>query len=99
MNPSDPMKIMSENCRGFGGPFTISQLKESTWLNLLDVTFVCKTKQTRNFTEIVCKKMKLGSRWMTGDPVGGSGGIWSEQVQVKIMESINFSIELHVCPL
>lgn len=63
------------------------------------MTFVCETKQSRNFVEIVCKKMKLGSRWMTRDPMGRSGEMlvfWTEQVHVKIIKSINFSIELHI---
>lgn len=54
------MRVLTWNCRRLGGPFTISQLKESTRLHLLYLIFIYETKQAKGFLGIVCKKLKLG---------------------------------------
>lgn len=69
------MRLLAWNCRGLGGPSTVSQLKESIRLSLPDIIFLCKTKQSRGYVGSVCKKLKFGNRWETSDPVGRKGGV------------------------
>lgn len=43
--------------------------------------------------------MKLGSRWYVRDPIGRKGGMfvaWSDQIQVKMVRSSDFYIEIQV---
>lgn len=62
--------ILSWNCRGLGGPSTISQLKEFIRLNFLDLIFICETKQKTSFIKTVCKNLKYSKRWDVVEPVG-----------------------------
>lgn len=62
------MRILSWNCRGLGGPSTISQLNKATRLHLPDLAFVCETKQRKGFIAIVCKRLKYKERWDVVEP-------------------------------
>lgn len=91
------MKIVSWNCRGLGGPSTISQLKETLRVHGPDLVFICETKQSRPFVQTVCRKLKLKNRWDAVNPRGRSGGLlifWSLNVQVIQVVTSPFSIEV-----
>lgn len=97
--PTDLMRILAWNCRGIGGPSTISQLKESIRLNFPGIIFICETKQSKGFMGTVCKKLKFGKRWMVIDPIGRKRGMlaaWSEQIDVRIIGSSEFYLEMQV---
>lgn len=68
------MRILAWNCRGLGGPSTISQLRESLRLHLPDIIFLSETKQKKCFVTTVCKILKCKDRWDVVDPVGRQGG-------------------------
>lgn len=68
-------------------------------LHLLYLIFIFETKQAKGFLGIVCKKLKLGGIWTVRDLVGKKGGMlvpWSENVQIKVMRSTEFRMEVHV---
>lgn len=93
------MRMLSWNCRGLGGPSTISQLKESIRLNLPELIFICETKQNRGFVETVCKRLKFGTRWAVNEPVGRKGGImvaWATNVEIKHLWKNDFCVEMLV---
>lgn len=69
------MRILAWNCRGLGGPATISQLKKLLRLYLPEVYFLCETKQSRDFVWNVSKQLRLGNRWDTCDPIGKKEGL------------------------
>lgn len=99
MGPNDPMKLMAWNCRGLGGPSTISQLKESIRLYLADVIFVCENKQTKGFIGTVCKKLRFGNRWEVREPRGKKGGLlilWKDTVRLTRRWSSEFCIGLQI---
>lgn len=80
------MRLLSWNCRGLGGAFTISQLKESQRINLLDMVFMCKTKQKASFINTVSRKMKCKKNWEVVEPVLKSGGLfllWGDNLTVS----------------
>lgn len=64
------MKLLSWNCRGLGGPFTISQLKDTVRLYLPDITFICEIKQKKGFVSSVCKRLRCRDRWDIVEPSG-----------------------------
>lgn len=70
------MRALAWNCKGMGGPFTISQLKESIRLYLPDIIFICEAKQSKGFMGIVCRRLKFGDRWAVRYPVGKKGDFW-----------------------
>lgn len=93
------MRILVWNCRGLEGPATISQLKESSRLYLIDVIFLCETKQLVGFIGIMCKKLSFGTRWDTCDPVSKKRGLmvaWKQWVKVKQIRKFDFCIEMLV---
>lgn len=93
------MKIMAWNCRGLGGSFTISQLKESIRLHLPDIIFISETKQKKGFVHTVSKRLKWKGRWDVVDPVGRSGGllvVWGEKVSICRIIKSDFCIELEI---
>lgn len=93
------MNLISLNCRGLRSPSTVSQLKESMRLNVLDLIFLCKTKQSSAFVEPVTRKLKFGKRWIISDPVGRRRGLlvaWNQSVEVLEFRKNIFSIELMV---
>lgn len=93
------MKILSWNCRGLGGPSTISQLKESIRLYLPGLIFLCETKQKSSFIQTVCKQLKYGKRWDVVEPEGKNGGLWvawNEDMQVTQIIKTTFCYELKV---
>lgn len=99
MDSFDPKRALAWNCRGMGGPSTISQLKGSIRLYVLNIIFVCETKQSKSFMGTVCKNLRLGERWIVKDPVGRKGGMlvaWSTNVEIKVMRSTGFCMELYV---
>lgn len=99
MAPNEPMKLMAWNCRGLGETSTVSQLKEYIRFHLLDVIFLCETKQSRGFIGTVCKKLKFGNRWVASDPVGRKENelvAWKEHVNILSFWQNEFSIELQV---
>lgn len=67
------MKLLSWNCRGLGGPSTISQLKKLVRVSLPDVTFICETKQKSGFVNTVCRSLKCKGHWEVVDPVESRG--------------------------
>lgn len=93
------MKIISWNCRGLGGPSTISQLKESQRLYTPDITFLCETKRGSSFVERTTKKLQLNERWAVNEPKGKKGGMlvtWSQNVEVRNLWMNDFCMELRV---
>lgn len=66
------MNLMAWNCRGLGGPSTVSQLKESLRFFKPELSFVCETKRMKGFVGTVCRK---GDRWYIVELVGRSGGL------------------------
>lgn len=50
MAPKSLIKIVSWNYRGFGGPSTISQLKETLRRQEPDLSFTCEIKQKKKKT-------------------------------------------------
>lgn len=93
------MRLLSWNCRGLGGPTTISQLKESMRLYLPDVMFICETKQKCDFIGTVCRELKLDNCWNVVEPVGKKGGLlvtWGEGIQIKRIIKMDFCIELQI---
>lgn len=90
------MRLLSWNCRGLGGPSTVSQLKESVRLNLLDMIFLCETKQYKGFIGTVCKRLKFGNKWEVRKPLGRKGDMmvaWISKVEVKNLELRIFSLK------
>lgn len=99
MAANDSMRILTWNCRGLGGPSTISQLKESIRLNSPDLVFVCETKQPKKFVETVCRKLKFGNKCETYEPVGRKDGLlvaWRQGVDVKQIWKSKFCMEMLV---
>lgn len=93
------MRILVWNCRGLGGPSTVSQLKESIRLNLPDFILLSETKQTRSFIGTVCRHLKYGSRWEVQEPQGRKGGMlaaWNQNIEVKQIKLNDFCVELLV---
>lgn len=91
------MRLLSWNCRGLGGPFTVSQLKESVRLNLPDMIFLCESKQYKGFIGTVCKRLKFGNKWEVREPIGRKGGMmvaWTSNVEVKQLRISDFRIEM-----
>lgn len=90
---------MAWNYRGLGGPFTISQLKDSIRLTLPDEILLCETKQSTSFLGTVCKKLKYENRWEVNEPIGKKGGMlvaWNKSVKVKEIRKTTFSLEVCV---
>lgn len=75
MAPIGSMRISAWNCRGLGGPSTISQLKEAVTSYFPDITFISETKQKQKFIFTVCKRLKCRDSWDVVDPVGKRGGM------------------------
>lgn len=93
------MRILFWNYRGLGGPSTISQLKESMRLHLLDIIFLSETKKKKCFVTTVCKRLKCKDRWAVVDPVGRQGGMllfWSENVKVCQLIKSEFCLEVEI---
>lgn len=87
------IKLCSWNCRGLGGPSTISQLKEELRIHQPDIVFLYETKKKKGFVQSVCKKLKYQSRSLVVDPSGLSGGLllcWSNKIVVKQILANNF---------
>lgn len=99
MAPMLSMKILTWNCRGLGGPSTISQLKESMRLTLPDVVLLCETKQPSGFVGTVCRKLNFETRWEVNAPIGKKGGMlvaWNKSIEVKQIRKTTFSLEVCV---
>lgn len=91
------MKILAWNCRGLGGPPTVSQLRESLRFFKPELAFFCETKRRKGFVGIVCKRMRWRDRWYAVEPNGKSGGLllgWDEGVTVHQVRNSSFYIEL-----
>lgn len=97
--PKLSMKLMVWNYRGLGGPFIISQLKESQILYLPDIIFISETKQNKGFVSIVCRKLKVKDRWDVVESRGKSGEMmifWEEHVKLHEVIKSDFYIEAEV---
>ncbi|KAK6131005.1 hypothetical protein DH2020_035250 [Rehmannia glutinosa] len=91
------MKACVWNCRGLGGPSTVSQLKEAWRFHLPDILCVCETKKKMAFVKTVCRNLKVGSNWHCVDPSGLSGGMlvcWKESIKVLQVISNSFCVEV-----
>lgn len=91
------MKICAWNYRSLGGPFTISQLKESIRFHFPDIVFLSETKKKKSFISTVCKKLRFQNRRVCVDPKGLSGGLlacWTENVLIYNVLTTQFCIEL-----
>lgn len=61
------------------------------------MVFICETKKAKGFMGTVCRKLNFGERWTVRDPVGKKGGMlvaWRENVQVQVISSTKFCMEL-----
>lgn len=99
MAPTRSMRLLAWNCRGLGGPSTISQLTEAVNSYLLDITFISETKQHHKFIFTVCKRLKCRDNWDVVDPVGKRGGMlifWKDSVQISQIIKTDFCIEVEV---
>lgn len=99
MASNDPMRAILWNCIKLGGPTTISLLKESIRLYLLDIVFICETKQSKGILGTVCKRLRFGDIWIVQDPIGRKGGIlvaWSDKVKVTVVRRTDFCMELKI---
>lgn len=93
------MRILAWNCRGLGGPSTVSQLKESLRDFKPGIVFLSETKRKQGFVGSVCKKLGWKDRWYAVDPIGRSASLmvgWSVDVTVHQVISSRFSIEMEV---
>lgn len=91
------MRIVAWNCRGLGGPSTVSQLNESLRLFSPELIFVSETKRKQGFVGTVCKKLGWGDRWMVVNPVGRSGGLllgWADGVTIHQVRTSSFCMEV-----
>lgn len=76
------------------GPSTISQLKETTKLNLSNITFISETKQKTNFVRTVCKSLKCRNRWDVVEHIGKKGRMlvfWGRQCASSYYDKVGFS--------
>lgn len=93
------MKILAWNCRGIGGTFTVSQLKESIRLHNPDKMFLCETKQIADVMRKVGKLLKCEDRWVVKELSGRRGGLfvaWDQMVEVKQIWTNEFCIEIKI---
>ncbi|GER24988.1 RNA-directed DNA polymerase-like protein [Striga asiatica] len=91
------MRVLVWNCKGLGGPSTISQLKDNVRAYLPDFIFLSETKKKKSFVTTVCKNLLVGDRWKCVDPIGSKGGLllcWSSKIQVLEVVDNNFCFEV-----
>lgn len=91
------MKTYVWNCRGLGGPSTISQLKKTLRSHLPDLVFICRTKNKKLFVQTVCKKLTGLTGWEIVEPAGFCRGLllgWSNNCTIKHLVSTDFCMEV-----
>lgn len=79
------------------GASTIFQLKEELRIQLLDLVFLCETKNKKSFVKLLCKKLKGITSWEIVEPRGFSGGLllgWSDKITVRQVISTDFYFEV-----
>ncbi|CAA0813944.1 Unknown protein, partial [Striga hermonthica] len=73
------------NCRGLGGPSTVSQIKEIFRSHHPHFFFLSETRNSSFFVKSVAKKLGFVDRHALVDPVGLSGGLlllWSPEIVI-----------------
>ncbi|GER44450.1 hypothetical protein STAS_21352 [Striga asiatica] len=91
------MKTILWNCRGLGGPSTVSQLKDAIRIHLPCFISISETKRNKFFTNTVFKKLGFADRRYTVEPEGSSGGLllmWNTEVEILQILSSNYCIQV-----
>ncbi|GER52284.1 non-LTR reverse transcriptase [Striga asiatica] len=93
------MKMILWNCRGLGGPSTVSQLKDSIRIHHPNFMFLSELKKQKDFVKTICVKLGYKDRLVAVDPIGISGGLvllWdsSQNIIQIIQHSFCFEVEI-----
>ncbi|XP_050125691.1 uncharacterized protein LOC126602918 [Malus sylvestris] len=90
------MKIIAWNCQGIEGDLTVDNLMEQNRLHTPDIVILLETKNnSRNYVHL--KRRLQMEHLFAVEPRGIGGGLcvfWREDVQVILMNSEEFMIEL-----